>query len=102
MADMPFDSIENAQEYLRLLSTEVENARTAVDEDIVDAARERSSRRLDALHLVEYKLKNLSQHLSSSLRILNDLRMLRRLLVADGETVAAAPQDSVKTARPQL
>src|SRR5687768_13005516 len=95
MADTPFDSIEGAQDYLRLLACELETVSTDVREDIEEAARDRAARRLDALQIVEYKLKQLAQHVDASRRILNDLRMLRRLLVADRDvvmTVSAPPE----------
>jgi len=84
MADTPFDSIESAQEYVRMLALEVEEVRAGIQGDIAEADRDRAMRRLDALQIVDYKLKQLAQHMSASRRILNDLRMLRRLLVAEG------------------
>ena len=83
MADTPFDSLESAQEYVRLLASELESVRAGIQKDIGEAERDQAIRRLDALQIVEYKLKQLAQHLSASHRILNDLRMLRRLLLAD-------------------
>jgi len=91
MAENPFDSIENAQEYLRLLATEVETVRNDIRRDVDEAARERAGRRLDALHVVDYKLKQLAQQLGGSRQILSDLRKLRRLLVSDRDAVAAGP-----------
>jgi hypothetical protein len=35
---------------------------------------------LEALHLIGYNLEKLTHHLKASRRILNDLRMLRRIL----------------------
>ena len=83
MTEDPFHSIESAQEYLRLLAAEIETVRTEVSGYVRDAVREQAARRLDALHVVDYKLKQLSHHLHTSVRILNDLRMLRRLLITD-------------------
>jgi hypothetical protein len=88
MADTPFDSIESAQEYVRLLASEVQDVMSTIEEDIADAARDGATRRVDALQIVDYKLRQLSQHLSASRRILNDLRLLRRLLIADGDAIA--------------
>ena len=96
MDDNPFDNIESAQEYLRLLAAEVESVRAAIRGDVIDAEQERAARRLDALHVVEYKLKQLAQQLDGSLRLLNDLRMLRRLLVTDA--VIAASRETEETA----
>lgn len=85
MADNPFDSIESAHEYVRLLRAEVSAVRIGIEEDVREAVRDGASRRLDALHLVDYKLKRLAEHLDGSSRVLNDLRMLRRLLSAEAE-----------------
>ena len=92
MADTPFDSIESAQEYLRLLASEVEAVRAEILENIEEATRDRAARRLDALKIVDYKLKQLAQQIGASGHILNDLRMLRRLLVADSDAVATVSQ----------
>lgn len=102
MADTPFDSIEGAQEYLRLLAAELEVVRADIQADIEEADRVRAARRIDALQIVDYKLKQLSQQVGASRRILNDLRMLRRLLVADPDRVAAGSGQPEETgpARP--
>ena len=81
MADTPFDSIESAHEYVSLLTTQVGVVESDIADEITLAANERAVRRVDALRLVDYKVKQLKQHLISSSRILNDLRALRRLLL---------------------
>ena len=93
MSDNPFDSIETAQEYVRLLIAGAVEARNDIQVDIAEAVRARATRRLDALHLVDYKLKQLDHHLSASARTLNDLRLLRRLLDAP-EALAAIAEPS--------
>ena len=81
MADTPFDSIESAHEYVSLLVTQVEVVEGDIADEIALAANESAARRVDALRLVDYKVKQLRQHLIASSRILNDLRALRRLLL---------------------
>jgi septation ring formation regulator EzrA len=76
----PFDSIENAHDFVRLFSEAVNEARKDVDTDIQREMGSNSSRRLVAFRLAAYNLEKLEQHLSKSRRILNDLRSLRRLL----------------------
>lgn len=85
MHETPFDSIESAQEYVDLLVREAEDVRTAIERDIAEAISTEQTRRVDALRLVDYKLKQLMQHLCASRRLLNDLRMLRRLLIGGPE-----------------
>lgn len=87
MAETPFDSIESAQEYVQLLVVEVEEVRAEIRMGLAEAARDRAERRLDALQIVDYKLKQLEQHLAASRRILNDLRILRRLLVTGRDAI---------------
>jgi hypothetical protein len=89
MSEVPFESIESAQEYVRLLALQVDAVRVDVDNDLADAIHAESRRRADALRIVDYKLKQLAQHLGGCTRILNDLRMLRRLLVMERESVSA-------------
>jgi hypothetical protein len=77
----PFDSIEGAQEYLALLREAVAEAKSTADADILAEVNSKSSRHVDALRLVLYKLEKLDQHVKASCRLLNDLRSLRRLLL---------------------
>lgn len=95
-AETPFDSIESSHEYVAMLAEAVEEARRDVEEGIHSAEREGADRRKEALLLVSYNLAKLNLHITSSRRILNDLRTLRRLLLAerglhdtDGNEVAA-------------
>ena len=85
MPETPFDSIESAQEYVHLLVREAEDVRPAIERDIAEAVSTGQTRRVDALRLVDYKLKQLTEHLRASRRVLNDLRMLRRLLIGGPE-----------------
>ena len=77
--ETPFESIEGAQKYMRLLAETVEEGRQEVEADI-SAQADPGDRRLQALRIVSYKLEKLAQHMKHSQRILNDLRSLRRLL----------------------
>jgi len=88
----PFESIESAQEYLTLLAGEVEAAGAEIEADLQDALLERAERRVDALHVVDYKLRQLLQQLVASRRILNDLRMLRRVLTTNPEPAVLSQQ----------
>ncbi|HVN06648.1 MAG TPA: hypothetical protein VMT86_19650 [Bryobacteraceae bacterium] len=84
--ETPFDSIEGSQEYVALLAEAIEEARKDVDADIALAQDEGADRRKDALQLVSYNLAKLSLHITTSRRILNDLRTLRRLLLAERQS----------------
>src|SRR5581483_5736513 len=81
--ETPFDSIEGSHEYVSLLAEAVEEARKEVDADVSVAISEGADRRKEALQLVSYNLAKLSLHITTSRRILNDLRTLRRLLLAE-------------------
>lgn len=87
--ETPFDSIEGSQEYVSLLAEAIEEARKDVDADISVATAESAERRTEALQLVSYNLAKLSLHITTSRRILNDLRTLRRLLLAERQGEAA-------------
>jgi hypothetical protein len=78
--ETPFESIESAQEYLRLLAEEIVVVMHGVEADTESASVLDPARQIDALHLLLYKLQKLQQHVHASRRILNDLRTLRRLL----------------------
>lgn len=90
VADTPFDSIESAHEYVSLLEAQIEVVKAALAQDGAAAREDGAGRRLDALRLVDYKLNQLKHHLSVAGRILNDLRVLRRLLLGERE-IATTP-----------
>lgn len=78
--ETPFENIESAQEFMELLEEAVEEVRKDVESEV---GRAQPERRLQALQLVSYNLAKLSVHVSTSRRILNDLRSLRRLLLQE-------------------
>lgn len=97
-AETPFDSIEGSHEYVALLAEAVDEARRDVEQQIAAAEHDRADRRKEALLLVSYNLAKLNLHITASRRILNDLRTLRRLLLAErglpvGEPAGAGPHD---------
>jgi hypothetical protein len=81
----PFDNIESSHEYVALLAEAVEVAITEVEADLAIAGSDGADnrRRVQALQLVLFNLSKLRGHMSSSRRILNDLRNLRRLLLRE-------------------
>jgi hypothetical protein len=82
-AETPFDSIEGSHEYVALLAEAIEEARREVESEIGTAEGDGAERRKEALLLVSYNLAKLNLHITTSRRILNDLRTLRRLLLAE-------------------
>jgi hypothetical protein len=82
-AETPFDSIEGSHEYVALLAEALDEARRDVEAEVALAEREGAERRKQALLLVSYNLAKLNLHITTSRRILNDLRSLRRLLLAE-------------------
>jgi hypothetical protein len=82
-AETPFDSIEGSHEYVALLADALDEARRDVEAEVATAERDGAERRKEALLLVSYNLAKLNLHITTSRRILNDLRSLRRLLLAE-------------------
>jgi len=82
-AETPFDSIEGSHEYVAMLAEALDEARRDVEAEVAAAERDGASRRKEALLLVSFNLAKLNLHITSSRRILNDLRSLRRLLLAE-------------------
>lgn len=82
-----FESIESAQDYLRLLSETIAEVRGTFEADLC-AERQTTAnpeRFTAALQLVAYNLSKFAEHIRVSRRILNDLRTLRRLLLTEGK-----------------
>lgn len=77
----PFESIEGSHEYVSLLADEIGEARREIEGELSLAETESADRRKQALLLVSYNLAKLESHITTSRRILNDLRSLRRLLL---------------------
>jgi hypothetical protein len=84
--ETPFDNIESALEYVNQLLEATREAQVHIQTEILRAANPQLARRKQALQLVHYKLEKLSSHIAASRRILNDLRMLRRLLLEERKT----------------
>ncbi len=81
----PFDTLESAYGFIGLLREAVDDEAAAIlDEIALAQTTPGAERRLDALRLVSHKLTGLRQHVLTSHVLLNDLRMLKRLLVGDG------------------
>ena len=89
-SETPFDNIENSHQYVSLLAEAIEEARREVDEEIAFSMDEGPERRKEALQIVAYNLAKLSFHIKTSGRLLNDLRTLRRLLLAERKPVHAS------------
>jgi hypothetical protein len=87
-SETPFDNIESSHEYVTLLAEAIEISLAEVEADLALAGADRADRRREALQLVLFKLTRLKGHMTSSRRILNDLRSLRRLLLEE-RTLAA-------------
>jgi hypothetical protein len=82
-SETPFDSIEGSYQYVDMLAEAIEEARRDVEEEVTLAETERADRRKQGLLLVSYNLAKLEGHITSSRRILNDLRTLRRVLLSE-------------------
>ena len=81
-----FESIESAHEFLALLSEVVNDAKQTIDAEM-GHAQAGPVRRTAALKIARYNLDKLEVHLDRSVRILNDLRSLRRLLFGERGSV---------------
>ena len=78
-----FDNIESAGQFVELLIEAIEESRRDVDADMALSEGNHSGRSKKALKLVSANLAKLSQHMTTSRRILNHLKTLRRLLLQE-------------------
>lgn len=69
----------------KLLGKAVGEAKQELQGDVEQVSASEKSRRLDGLRIALYSLGKLESHMHQSSRILNDLRILRRLLLAERE-----------------
>jgi hypothetical protein len=85
----PFGSIESSQEYVSLLVQAIDEAAVEIEENICESMLDGGGRRLEALRLAAYTLERLRQHMTTSRRLLHNLRTLRNLIL--GEHMLRAP-----------
>jgi hypothetical protein len=79
--EQPFDSIESAHEYMSILATTTLEVLAELKHDRDRAFHQGETRRAQAIDLAIFKLKMLGCHVHKSRRMLNDLRILRRLIL---------------------
>jgi hypothetical protein len=79
--EQPFDTIESAQEYMNVLAATALDSMNDLKRDRDQALRDGEVRRAQAIDLAIFKLKMLGCHVYKSRRMLNDLRILRRLIL---------------------
>lgn len=79
--ERPFDSIESSQEYMNILAATVLDVMGDLSRDRDLALRDGLDRRAQAIDLAIFKLKMLGCYVYKSRRMLNDLRILRRLIL---------------------
>jgi hypothetical protein len=79
--EQPFESIESAHDYMNILAATALEAIGELNRDREIALRDGELRRAQAIDLAIFKLKMLGCHLYKSRRMLNDLRILRRLIL---------------------
>jgi hypothetical protein len=89
-SETPFDSIEGSYQYVDMLAEAIEEARRDVEEEVALAEKESADRRKQGLLLVSYNLAKLESHITTSRRILNDLRTLRRVLMSERKSAKSA------------
>ena len=79
--ERPFDSIESAHEYMNILAGTILEVMGELQRDRDRALRDGELRRAQAIDLAIFKLKTLGCYVFKSRRALNDLRILRRLIL---------------------
>ncbi len=77
----PFDSIESAHEYMDILAATALDVMGELKRDREAALLSGADRRAQAIDLAIFKLKLLNGYVYKSRRTLNDLRILRRLIL---------------------
>jgi hypothetical protein len=97
--DHPFSTIESAQEFLVLLAGAIDEALEAARAEHRACGADHLERRAEAWQLVAYTLTRLSSHVTSSRRLMNDLRTMRNLLEGRS-TIGRARSSGARAPRP--
>src|SRR5580658_2607805 len=90
-SETPFDNIESSHRYVSLLAEAIEVALAEAEADLALAGADHADRRKESLQLVIFNMNKLKGHMTSSRRILNDLRTLRRLLLEERRLTKVHP-----------
>ncbi len=77
----PFDSIESAHDFMSVLAATALDTIKELSRDRERALRQGELRRAQAIELAIFKLKTLNCSIYKGRRALNDLRILRRLIL---------------------
>ena len=80
----PFSTIESAHEFLSLLAEQIDEALAEARLELADCPAGQPGRRTEAWQLVIYTMTKVSFHVTTSRRLMNDLRTLRNLLHRTG------------------
>ncbi len=80
-SEQPFHSIESAHEFMVVLENVIADAQGELRAMLDDANTASDERRSEALRLALFKISQLEAHTHKSRRILNDLGLIRSLLV---------------------
>jgi hypothetical protein len=81
-AEHPFHSIESAYEFMLILENVITDTQSELQSMLDDANNASDERRTEALRLAVFKISQLEGHTRKSRRILNDLGLIRSLLVS--------------------
>jgi len=85
--DQPFDSIESAQEFMNVLAATLLDVHKELNAARTQALKQSEPRKAQAIELAIFKVKTLACYVHKSRRTLNDLRILRRLILNERLTV---------------
>ncbi len=77
-AARPFDSIESTLEYMILLEATIADASREIEEGMEHSRDPRSAQ---GWALAQYKMRQLLFHTQKSRRLLNDLRLIRGVMI---------------------
>ena len=80
-AEQPFHSIESAHEFMVVLENVIADTQRELQSMLDDPETAGDERRKEALRLAIFKIAQLDIHTRKSRRILNDLGLIRTLLV---------------------
>jgi len=80
-AEHPFHSIESAYDFMVVLENVIADTQVELQSMLGDSSNTTDERRTEALRLALFKISQLEAHTRKSRRILNDLGLIRSLLV---------------------
>ena len=94
----PFGTIEGTQQFLSQLSGKIDEVLADAQLQLASSTVLKARQRVQTWQLILYTIKKLSDHITNSRKLMEDLNAMKSLLDENGDTVLAEPAQALHRA----